>query len=294
MTLDELIAAAAAATGMPESMVKRSAAARAKAQGTTVEAVLAEWAGVPVPEGAASAAPAGEKAPADEAEAAGHTGSGFEVEVKGEAPPAAKEPAPAAEEPRDEPAEDLVVPAGAIPRWLAALFVVVPAMALAYLAFFPNGPNCGDAGLLAIDPVSGEAVNCDGSAFGSSDKDFFAIGQQVYDSAGCTACHGATGGGAGTFPAFTGGALLTTFPGGYCSDQTEWIRLGSIGWPEETYGAPGKPVGGSGSAMPGFGSTLSDEELAAVALYERVAFGGEDLETAEADCFATAEAASDG
>lgn len=292
--MDELIAAAAAATGMPESMVKRSAAARAKAQGTTVEAVLAEWAGVPVPEGAASAAPAGEAAASEAVEATEDSGPGFEVEVKGDAPPAAKESAPAAEEPRVEPADELLVPAGAVPRWLAALFVVVPAVALAYLAFFPNGPNCGDAGLLAIDPVSGEAVNCDGSAFGSSDKDFFAIGQEIYVSAGCTACHGATGGGAGTFPAFTGGALLTTFPGGYCSDQTEWIRLGSIGWPEETYGAPGKPVGGSGSAMPGFASTLSDEELASVALYERVAFGGEDLETAQADCFAPADITAGG
>ncbi|NIS28544.1 MAG: hypothetical protein GWO04_00630 [Actinobacteria bacterium] len=36
--------------------------------------------------------------------------------------------------------------------------------------------------------------------------------------------------------------------------------------------------------MPGFEGTLTDEELAAVALYERVAFGGQALADAEADC----------
>ena len=35
--------------------------------------------------------------------------------------------------------------------------------------------------------------------------------------------------------------------------------------------------------MPGFG-TLTETELRAVVLYERVAFGGEDLAAAEADC----------
>ena len=52
---------------------------------------------------------------------------------------------------------------GALPRWLAALFVLIPAFAIGYALFLPNGPNCGDAGSLAIDPVTGLAVNCDGS-----------------------------------------------------------------------------------------------------------------------------------
>lgn len=276
--MDELLAAAAAATGMSETMVKRSAAARAKAQGTTVEAVLAEWAGVEAPAGgtapeaapaaAASAAPAGPAEPA------------LQVEVVEEAP------APAAPMPEPEPLPPRqIVPVGAIPRWLASLFVIVPIFALAYIAFLPNGPNCGDAGRLAIDPVSGEVVNCDGSAFGSEDVDFFALGQQIYDSIGCAACHGSGGAGQGSFPAFTGGALLATFPEGACLDQVEWVRLGTAGWPDPTYGAPGKPVGGSGAVMPGFGFALDATELAAVSLYERVAFGGEALATAQADCF---------
>ena len=36
--------------------------------------------------------------------------------------------------------------------------------------------------------------------------------------------------------------------------------------------------------MPAFGSTLTEEELRAVVLYERVRFGGQDLEAALADC----------
>jgi mono/diheme cytochrome c family protein len=36
--------------------------------------------------------------------------------------------------------------------------------------------------------------------------------------------------------------------------------------------------------MPGFGASLTEEQIAQVALYERVAFGGEDLAEAEIDC----------
>lgn len=59
--MEELIAQAAAKTGYPADMVERSALARAKADGTSVEAVLAGWAGVEVP--ATSAAPAAAATP---------------------------------------------------------------------------------------------------------------------------------------------------------------------------------------------------------------------------------------
>jgi mono/diheme cytochrome c family protein len=75
-----------------------------------------------------------------------------------------------------------------------------------------------------------------------------------------------------------------TFPEGSCSVQQEWIRLGTAGWPEPTYGATNKPVGGSGAVMPAFATLLTDEQVLAVALYERVAFGGQDLEAAKVDC----------
>ena len=44
--------------GMPESMVRRSAAARAKAQGVEADAVLMEWAGVDPSSTAAATSPA--------------------------------------------------------------------------------------------------------------------------------------------------------------------------------------------------------------------------------------------
>jgi mono/diheme cytochrome c family protein len=325
MTLEELVAAAVKATGMSEAMVQRSAAARAKAQGSTIEAVLAEWAGVPMPAAAggdapaAAAKPVAAPEPADPAEAAAAPEPADPAEAA--AAPAAAEPATAApaataeaatpeevpapapagleveesgEEapiaPRHAPEPEPVVlrevvPAGAIPRWLAAMFVAVPLFALAYIGFLPNGPGCGDAGRLAVDPVSGEMVNCDGSAIGDEGEiDYFALGQEMYAANGCIVCHGAGGDGSANFPRFTGGALLTTFPEGQCPTHVEWVRLGTNQWPDPTYGANNKPVGGSGAVMPTFGTQLSDDELKAVALYERVAFGGQELAAAQLDC----------
>lgn len=287
-----IIAIAAEKMGMPESMVRRSAAARAKAAGVPVDSILAEWAGVeagapaPVPDVVeappAPAPPPGpvsrEMAPAETAVAAT---APLEIEVLGEAdeaPPEATEFFEAFE------SEEESLAAGALPRWLAALFVIIPAFAIGYALFLPNGPNCGDAGSLAVDPVTGLAVNCDGSEFGTGFVDFFAMGAEVYETTGCSACHGPAGGGLANFPAFTDGQLLATFPEDACADQVQWIGLGTAGWPEPTYGATGKPVGGSGAVMPGFASTLTAEEMAAVALYERAAFGGQDLAAGLVDC----------
>lgn len=296
MDEDGLVAAAAAKMGMPESMVRRSAAARAKAQETTYEAVLAEWAGVeaapaaaePAPAAAPAATPAPSAAPAAAVPApaaAPATAEAREVEVEVLGEPAAAITPVEDDEPIPEfESEKEAVAAGAMPRWLAALFVVIPAFALGYALFLPNGPNCGDAGSLAIDPVSGVAVNCDLSEFGSEAPDFFTIGSETFAGVGCVACHGVGGAGVASFPGFTDGQLLATFPEGQCSAQIEWITLGTNAWPEPTYGANAKVVGGSGSVMPGFDSTLDAEEIAAVALYERVAFGGQDLGAALLDC----------
>jgi hypothetical protein len=276
--MEELLAAAAAALGTPEVLVLRSAEARAKAQGVSMESVLAAWGGGEAVAPAESTAPAAE--PTGEAPAAPAPAEGPEVEVIGvEAPPAPE--VISEEEPRYESEEDAVA-AGAIPRWLVVLFMIVPAFAIGYALFFPNGPNCGDAGRLAVDPVSGVAVGCDGSPYGLSLTDFFSIGSLEY--ATCAACHGEGGGGAGNFPGFTGGALLQTFPPGQCQAQVDWVTLGTADWPESTYGATEKPVGGSGAQMPGFQGALSEEEIRAVVLYERVQFGGQSLDEALVDC----------
>lgn len=281
--MQELLAAASAALGVPETLVRRSAEARAKAQGVATESILAAWAGgEPVaPAAPAEATPATGSPPAPPPDAAEPPSGGPAFEVIG-----AAAPPPAGEESgADEgvpPAEEEAAVAGAIPRWLMTLFLVVPAFAIAYALFFPNGPNCGDAGRLAVDPVSGIAAQCDGSPYGASFVDFFARGRAEYGT--CAACHGEGGAGAGNFPAFTGGSLLRTFPPGQCDAQVQWVTLGTAGWPDPTYGATGKPVGGSGAQMPGFGGALSDEEIRSVVLYERVQFGGQVLEEAMADC----------
>lgn len=97
----------------------------------------------------------------------------------------------------------------------------------------------------------------------AGEDDPVALGEAVYSS--CASCHGGGGGGVGNFPALTG--VLETWPD--YRDHMMWVRLGSAGWPTDTYGAPDKPKNGG---MPAF--DLSDEELAQVVLYERVTFGG--------------------
>lgn len=284
--MDELVKQAAAALGYPEVMVERSARARAKADGVAVEDVLAAWAGG----GDVVAGAGGEAAPAAEGEAVAEAPPAAEVATGPAVEVLAAEPQPeveASEEPREdeeleEEAEERTRTTSGIPRWLAATFVVIPTVAFIYAVFLPNGPGCGDGAQLAVDPVTGLAVGCDGSPYGVDVVDFFAIGEEIYSQ--CSACHGADGQGGGNFPVLAGGAVLATFPQDSCGDHVEWVRLGTAGWPDPTYGANGTAVGASGAQMPAFGNALTEQELRSVVLYERVAFGGQALEAAIADC----------
>ncbi len=295
--MDELIAKAAERLGTTPGLVQRAAAARAAVKGVSPDALIAEWAGgeaaAPTPGAAPAAAPAA-PAPAAPAPAAP---AGPQVEVL--------EPvAPVEEEPEEEdlphaPPEPIVPkgrrPLSGFPAWLAAAFLVIPGLALFYAVMSPDGPACGVSGQLAVNPVTGEAQNCDGSEYGVAVVNYFADGEIVY-TARCAACHGADGGG-GAGPALSGGSVLATFPGGSCSTETghrAWVALGSTGWPEPTYGVLAKPVGGFGSNMPGFESVLSAEEIASVTLYERVAFGGEPLPEAIDDCITDEEITASG
>jgi mono/diheme cytochrome c family protein len=172
------------------------------------------------------------------------------------------------------------------PRWLAAVMLIIPLFALLALGGAATGV-CGEATELQTDVVSGQIVNCDGSEFtgsgaGGGGTDYLAIGERVYngDGATCAGCHGAGGGGA-VGPALTG--VLTTF--GSCAAHIEWVRLGTQGFQDAgrpTYGDTDKPVGGGGT-MPSHAS-LSDEQLAAVVVFERIRFGGEDPAEALSDC----------
>ena len=293
--MSDLVNRVAELLNAPVDLVQRSAEARAAASGTTVDAVLSSWAGG---ESVASAAPAAE-APKEEVP--------VEEEVV--------EEAPIEEEVIEEaPIEDKILVGATnavrkvskqvsfvnetmdiktnaeskLPRWLNVSFIVIPVFILIGLISSSNTQECGERGILDIDRKSQQSVNCDGSPFegkgvaATNTINYVALGQQVYSGgAACAGCHGA-GGGGGVGPAFTGGALYTTFP--TCADHTKWIQLGSANWQSEvgpTYGAEDTvSIGG----MPGFQGKLTEDELYAVVVFERVVFGGGDTEEVLADC----------
>lgn len=174
----------------------------------------------------------------------------------------------------------------ALPRWLAAAFMIIPAFGLIYLSGSIQPGGCEEGSVeLAVDRVTGLVQNCDGSDFegrgGGGGGEFFAMGSEVYTAvANCTGCHGAGGAGGGAIPGLA--TVMTDF--GSCDAQIEWISLGSAGFlaaGRTTYGDTGKPVNGG---MPAFGTTLTEEQLQAVVLFERVRFGAGDPEEVAVDC----------
>ncbi len=316
------LAAAAAALGIPELLVQRSAEARAAETGASVDEILAAWAGgesgpaaapQPAPAEADTETPAeGAEATAPETAAPQVT---IEIPDKGpvEKAPAAAAPAAAvpttttrAPGPTEVTAADaanlpvvITVPTSgikertnfAVPKWLAVTFIIVPLLALFALGSSATG-ECGSATELDTNVITGEIVNCDGSEFtgsavGGGSTDFIALGEAIYQGGevsgvNCAGCHGA-GGGGGAGPALN--AVLTVF--GSCAGHTEWVTLGTAGLQaagRSTYGDTNKPLGGFGAPMPGFGSSLSEEQISAVSAFERVRFGGQDPDAALSDC----------
>lgn len=304
--------------GLPESLVQRSAEARAAETGASVEEILAAWAGGEAPPAdtggdAVATAPgaAGESsdsvAAAEEEAAAPTPAPGAEPEIQA---PAATVEAPTQAEPTASPPpvpsevtlaeasqlpEVITVPTAGIkertsfviPKWLTGLMVIVPLFALFALGGASTGA-CGEGTELATDVISGEIVNCDGTEFtgggiGGGGPNYLAIGEDIYmgvavSGVNCSGCHGATGQGSGAFPSLAG--VLTTF--GACTDHIEWVSLGSAGFTEQGfYGDTQKPVN---EGMPSFQGSLSAEQIAAVAIFERVRFGGDDPDTALVDC----------
>ena len=312
------LAAAAAAMGVPEALVKRSAEARAKATGASVDEVLAAWAGgapapATAPPGVAEQGDAGSQTPDEEdarrqtpdasPEPAPHTSSPEPVPVAATTSnsQSVSAPAPHSEvSPKDAlrypvvvtvPTSGLterIVPS--LPTWLASMLLLIPLFGLLQL-FGATSNDCGQAGELSVDRVSGALVNCDGSPFegrgtpGGS-TDFIALGEQIYTgqvvaSANCQSCHGGQGQG-GVGPALT--TVRSTFSS--CMDHTEWVAKGTQGFQNEgrsTYGDLNKPVGGAGN-MPAFAAVLTAEQIGAVSAFERVRFGGVSADEALADC----------
>jgi mono/diheme cytochrome c family protein len=170
------------------------------------------------------------------------------------------------------------------------MLLLIPLFGLLQL-FGGTSNDCGEAGELLVDRVSGALVNCDGSPFegrgtpGGS-TDFIALGEQIYTgqvvaAANCQSCHGAQGQG-GVGPALT--TVRSTFSS--CVDHIEWVGKGTQGFQNEgrsTYGDLNKPVGGAGN-MPSFAAALTPEQIGAVAAFERVRFGGVAADEALGDC----------
>jgi len=281
--MSELVNKVAEILNAPVDLVQRSAEARAAASGVSVDDVLSSWAGG---ESVEASAPK-EEAPVEEAPVA-------------EAP---KEEAPVEEAPVAAAVTQKITKSYSVinetmgiktnsdtllPKWLNFSFIIIPLFILVGLISSSNTQECGERGMLNIDRKSQQAVNCDGSPYegrgvaSTNTINYIALGQEVYaGAAACAGCHGG-GGGGGVGPAFTGGALYTTFP--TCADHAKWIQLGSAGWQAEvgpTYGAEDTvSIGG----MPGFQGKLTEDELYAVVVFERVVFGGGNTEEVLIDC----------
>lgn len=215
-------AAEAALTEVPEHLLARSKAARARLTGES---------GGDAP--AATPAPTSSDAPEETAAAA--------------APAAAPEPAPA---PAPEPDAPWVAEAKSrhrMPIWAAAVLAVLPVWAVVYMTTNDNPTN------YEVGPL--------------------AVGDEVY-TASCSACHG-SGGGGGSGPALSDGAVLETFP--TPGEQVRWVLLGSAGYTAEgasEYGATAKPIAGG---MPAWDS-LEAGELLNVIRHERETLSGEEFD----------------
>ena len=293
--MSDLVNKVAEILNAPVDLVQRSAEARAAASGVSVDDVLSSWAGG---ESVAASAPKEEAPVVEEAPVEEVVEEAPVEEVVEEAPVEEVNEVSVSSPVTRQVTKSLsfanetmgikLNSENLLPKWLNFSFIIIPLFILVGLISSSNTQDCGERGMLNVDRKSQEAVNCDGSPYegrgvaATNTVNYIAIGQEVYaGAAACAGCHGG-GGGGGVGPAFIGGALYTTFP--TCADHTKWIQLGSAGWQAEvgpTYGAEETvSIGG----MPGFQGKLTEDELYAVVVFERVVFGGGNTEEVLRDC----------
>jgi mono/diheme cytochrome c family protein len=132
-------------------------------------------------------------------------------------------------------------PRTGIPVWMMPVLLILPLWGIVYMGAFAK-PKA------AAGPLTGA---------------------QIYVKAGCSGCHGATGGG-GVGPKLAGGEAKLTFPN--VADHIAWVETGSAPARGQLYGDPARPGGQHGPAsggMPAFKGQLTPEEIAAVVDYER-------------------------
>ncbi len=135
-------------------------------------------------------------------------------------------------------------PKSGIPVWMMPVILILPLWAIVYIGAFSEQTSS--------EPLTGVA-----------------LGAQVYVSAGCTGCHGASGQG-GVGPKLSGGDTKLTFPDEQA--HADFVKAGSSPVKGQGYGDPARPGGqhiAASGGMPSFGSQLTDEEIKAVVMYER-------------------------
>lgn len=170
--MSESVAAAAAALGIPEPLVERSAEARAGVAGASVDDILAQWAGgdtvAPAVTAPPAEAPAVEEAEPPAEEPAAEPAAPPPVMIETPVPSAPPEPVPAgAYKPpilvgtKDSPMMVLAAVVG--------LFVIVVLVGLV-------GPS-----------IPGEIVGARSSAIDYSSH--AQHGQELYQTSGCASCH---------------------------------------------------------------------------------------------------------
>lgn len=177
-------------------------------------------------------------------------------------PAAPASPPPAT--PAAPPAEPTPEPPKPVPAFVQAAQQRrrIPLWAMPVLAALPLW---GYVYVRTLDPVPVE-------------NDPLTLGGELY--APCGACHGPTGQGAGA-PQISDGRVQATWPD--FRDQLMWVKLGAEGWPSDTYGAEDVSKDANSSVMPGYGASLSEQEIAQVVLYERRELSEEEIPEGEED-----------
>jgi mono/diheme cytochrome c family protein len=130
------------------------------------------------------------------------------------------------------------------PLWIMPVLIALPLWGIVYLGAFGNRTKAA-----ANDPVT--------------------LGGVVF-TANCAVCHGSNGEG-GVGPQLNGGEVLREWP--KLADHISWVHTGGAPFVGKTIGALHIPVPGN-SVMPAFAGVLTDQQIADVVCYERVAFGG--------------------
>lgn len=104
-----------------------------------------------------------------------------------------------------------------------------------------------------------------------------ALGSGEYGG-NCASCHGAGGEGVGSFPGFTNGAVVATFPNPV--DHVRWVILGSNKG-ADLYVAAGKEVAGGMPTWAENGMSLT--QIVHAVIYVRQTLSGQPLEGDELD-----------